>query len=406
MTTPSESPSRLAIAIPLLFGILVAGCGEETPSGPPSGSGPLYAINARVFGENFAPTSYLVLVGDLESGTATLDQALEIPGGGSLWGAPASGELYFVSAEALTVTKLRLGSSGRLEEAGRLGLAGAGVSRVLTEALTVVGDGRGFLFDIGSAQALELDLGAMEIRDTHDLSPMLIAQAEVTLLAEGGFRPRGDVLVGTAYGTTGPFDRVSSVAKVGFFDPATGALEVIEAPCGGLIYSFEVAGGEWYFSTDPWVAGIHALDPSRAPAPCLARLPAGSRTFDPATVALNDLTGGVTGGLVPSSDGRVFVRVLDQSLFPLTPQTDFLAPFSAPAWQTWRLDLGQPPSAERLQRPPIAGGIKFAVVDGKTYQNESSADFGATTLVRTTGPDAPAPGLMVPGVAWNIVRVR
>lgn len=400
----------LAAALASLLTALSGSCGDDettTVVGLSPTEGALYAINVRTFGADFAdPISYIALVSDLESGAAALGGALEISGAGSIWGVPNSGELYLVSAESQTITRFGLAPGGGLEQTGRLGLSGTGVTGLVSEAIAFDGPTRGFLFDVGSVQALELDLGTMEIMRSHDLSEMLIETSEATFLADGGFKQRADHLIGVAYGSTAAFDGVASVSKVGFFDVSNGSLDVVEVPCGGLLYSFEADNGDWYFATDPWVAGIHALDASRAPAPCMVRLPAGSRTFDSTTVALNDLTGGVTGGIVPGSDGTAYLRVLDQDVFPLTPTTDLLAPFSVSAWTTWRIALADPASAMRMDRPLIAGGIKFAAIDGQVYQNESSADFSSTTLVRTTGKDAPAPGLVVPGVPWNILRLR
>lgn len=406
---PRRGPNFYAVLaelLPLFASALLLGCGggDARSDGPRRAEGPLYAINTRVHADDFAnPSSYIALVDDLEAGRAALGDAVELPGAGSLWGVPLSGQLYVISAEQRTVTQFRLDSAGRLQQGERLGLD---VSQLVTEAIAFDGPERGFLFDMISAQAIEIDLEKMVIEDRHDISALRIDSAEITFLGEGGFRRRGDELVGVVYGSSAAYDRVALRSKVGFFDPGSGSLEVVEAPCGGLNYSFETQTGDWYFSTDPWVAGIHALDESRAPAPCMARLPAGSHSFDSSVIALNEVTGGVTGGAIPSSDGTVYVRVLDQSVFPLTPDTDLLEPFSVPAWTTWSIALPGAESASPVARPLIAGGIKFVRVDERVYQNESSADFASTTLVRTTGSDAPKAGLEVPGVPWNVVRVR
>lgn len=386
----------------------LTGCGgEASPVGEPDTEGALYAVNVRVFSADFEnPISYIALVDSLDEGTASLGDALELPGGGSLWGVSGSGDVYVVSAEELTVTKYQLTKSGKLLEVDRLGLGGIGITAVLAEAIAFDGLERGFLFDLGSAQAVELDLSLMEIVGTTDLSDLLLDSVDGTFLGEGGFRWHGDKLVGVVYGSSSTFDTVAATSKVGFFDPADSRLEVVEAPCGGLMYSVDAPNGDRYFSSDPWVAGVHALDMANAPAPCLARLPAGSDTFDPNPVELNAVTGGVTGGLVPGSDGYAYVRVLDEEVFPLTSETHYLEPFSAPAWRTVRIELSNPEHAEPMDRPHIAGGIKFAEAGGHVYQNESSQDFGATTLVRMTGDDAPRPGLEVPGVPWNVVRIR
>lgn len=404
---PGLAPGLLILALTTGF----VGCSSDNDTAGDDdqvADGPLYAINARTFSADFSnQISYLLTVDDLDAGEASLDDAIELPGAGSLWARPESGEAFFVSVENLTVSKYAVTGSGRLErQDNEIGLLGAGIASLLGEAIAFDGSDRGFLFDLNSAQVVALDLDDMSIVSTYDLSSLLIESAALTYLGDGGFKRRGDEFIGVAYGSNSLFDEVDPNSKLGFFDPSDGSLEVIDAPCGGLQYSFESENGDWYFSTDPWVAGLHALDDSRSPAPCLARLASGARAFDEATIALNDLTGGITGGIVPGPDNTAFVRVLDEGVFPLQDDTGFLEPFSAPAWTTWRVDLSDPDSVARLERAHIAGGIKFAEVDGNVYQNESVADFSSTTLVRTTGSGDLSEALIVPGIPWNVVRVR
>lgn len=386
-----------------------SGDGDATRDGGVRfGDGPLYAINARTFSADFSnEVSYLLLVDDLKSGEASLRNAIELPGAGSLWGWPESGELFFVSAENLTVSKYTLTESGRLEkQEEEIGLLSLGVANLITEALALSAPNRGFLFDLGSEQAIELDLDNMQIGDTYDLSALRLQSAALTFLGDGGFKRRGDEFVGVVYGSNALFDEVGPNSKIAFFNPSDGSLEVLNTPCGGLQYSFQADNGDWYFSTDPWVGAIHALDPSRAPAPCLVRLGAGSRRSEDATIALNDLTGGTTGGIIPGPGDSAFVRVLDETVFPLQQDTGFLEPFSAPAWTTWRIDLPEPTAATRVEHGHVAGGIKFAEVDGEAYNNASEADFSSTTLVYSTAEGELVEGLTIPGVSWNIVRVR
>ena len=166
------------------------------------------------------------------------------------------------------------------------------------------------------------------------------------------------------------------------------------------------ANGDIYFSSDPWVAGIHAIDPSRAPEPCLVRLPAESREPDPHPIMMNDLTGDPTGGLVPFGESSILVRVLDTNSFPLSPATTGFQAFGSPNWTTWEIDLNQPTEARLTDRPPLAGAILYFAVEGEVYDNDTAADFSSTTLVRTTGPDAPAAGLTITGIPLSIVRLR
>jgi hypothetical protein len=138
----------------------------------------------------------------------------------------------------------------------------------------------------------------------------------------------------------------------------------------------------------------------------MVRLAPGSNELDPMTVSLNEVLSGVVGGLIPGADGSAYVRVLDTSRFESTPDATYLEVYSASAWATWRIDLLGAGLPVRVDRPPLAGGIKVFEVDGQAYENESAANFASTTLVRTTGEGAPARALTMPGATWGIVRLR
>ena len=118
---------------------------------------------------------------------------------------------------------------------------------------------------------------------------------------------------------------------------------------------------------------------------------------------LNELTGAPTGGLIPSGGSSIYVRVLDPR--PPTNATG-MELFGLASWATWEIDLSPLEAPRRIERNPVAGGISYFVVDGEAYENESAADFSSTTLIRTTGPGAPAEGLRTPGVPFSVVRLR
>ncbi|KYF49844.1 hypothetical protein BE08_46165 [Sorangium cellulosum] len=386
-----------------------AGCGSgagDHAAGNLDDGGPRYAVAGRVNSGDFtSATSFVWVVDDVNEGSVGLGEAVELPGGASIWGVAQAEVFYVVSSEELTISKYGA-AGGKPELKGRLGLNGAEISFLLGEKMLFDGPDRAFLFDLSSAQALEIDLAVMEITRHIDLSDALIESADYTLLGDPGFRKRGDRYVASVYGTSAKYDRMAGESKILFFDPADGSIEVKDAPCGGLNYTVEAANGDLYFASDPFVASLFLLDPERAPAPCMARMAAGKDEPDTAVVALNDVTGGATGGLIPGSDGVAYLRVLDTEIFSPGAGSTHLDVFSAPAWQTWRIDLSDPESAERLEHAPRAGGIKVFEVDGHAYENESTADFASTTLVRTTGDDAPARALTMPGVTWGVVRVR
>lgn len=397
---------------------ILAGCGGATDD-PPffvwNGEGPLYVISNNVLSSGLdRSTSYLAFVDDLDAGEVNIGRSIEFTGGASLWGVPKSGEFYVAAAESRTITKFRVAATGTLEQVGRVGLARRGVTRLFAEVMAFDGPDRGYLFDLVSGQAIELDLKAMEIVRSIDLSSKLVLNRDPrssmrTFFADPGFRPWGDRLIAVTYEANIEQQTVSNISRVVFFDPRDASIDVREAPCAGVVYSVVAPSGDLFLSTDPWVAGVHFLDNTRAPRPCMARVTRGSTT----AVAvdkfwLNDLTGGApTGGLIPSANGRALLRVLDTAAFQLTPDTTVLQLFGARAWNTWRIDLSSPAtSAERMDRPHLAGGIKFFEVDGQVYENDSAADFGRTTLVRTTGKMPFSPGIRVPGITFGVLRLR
>ncbi|WP_394843141.1 hypothetical protein LZC95_39580 [Pendulispora brunnea] len=386
----------------------VAGCSSDDSksSSPPASNGPAYAVTGRVYSPDFAQvTSLLWLVSDIHGGEAKLDQAIELPGGASIWGVPQTGVFYVVSAEQLTVSKYGL-KDGRPEVQGRLGLNGVGIAALLGENMLFDGPNKGYLFDPKSGQALELDLVAMQIVRRISLAEVLIGGSENTFLAQNGFRKFGNRYVTAVYGTSANYDHVAAESKILFFDPTNGNLEVKKAPCGGLLYTAGAPNGDVYFASDPYVASVHLISPNNSPAPCLARLAVGQDVPDATVVTLNDVTGAPSGGLIPGSNGDAYVRVLDRALYSPAPGATYNQAFSATAWQTWRISLNNARPAERTDAAPLAGGITVFEVDGQAYENVSTANFASTTLRRRTGDGAPALGLVMPGVTWGIVRVR
>ena len=131
-----DALGRVAVAASVLSGLI--GCGTDSGASfaSPEDDGPLYVINSNVFSSDFSTTtSYLAVVGRLDRGSVTLRNAVEFPGGISLWGIPTSGEFYVVSAEELTVTKFEVPSSRVPKEIGRLGIAGRGITRLYGEVM-------------------------------------------------------------------------------------------------------------------------------------------------------------------------------------------------------------------------------------------------------------------------------
>lgn len=396
---------RAAVVLSVLASI---GCNDDPASTlrHPDGTGRLYAVNISVYGSDFSEsTQYVGFTETLEEGAIALSDAVELPGEGQLWGAPGAGEYYFTSFASVTLTKYRLVDDGRVEEVGRIGLTGAGVTMLYGEALVFDRPEKAFLFELNSAQILEVDLMAMEIVGRTNV-PELIDPDQPTYLSVP-LRRRGNKVIGSTYATDLISDKVSAISKIFSLDLETGELEVVDAPCGGLVHSVEAPNGDLYFASDPWVASMYAVGPTRSTAPCMVRVPAGLLEPDTEVVHLSELAGGrPTGGIIPGSEGRAYVRVLDTDAAAIGADTTGSELFSLSVWETLELDLADPSTTRATDRAPVAGWIAFFEGDGLVYENDSAANYSETTLLRITGDGTLHRGLRTPGIPRNILRLR
>lgn len=384
---------------------LAAACGDSSDDRNADAVDPQYAVSVQVFSADLSERDTFVAFADsVEGGTLSLDGAVEVAGGGNVWGVDGTGEYFVTSAESPVVTKFEV-ADGRPVEAGRVGLLGVGVTRLFGEVMVFDGAERAYLFDLLSAQAIELDLERMEILGRVDLTPLLDPTPTFQTFVWGQFLRRDDEWVSFTFSTDFAQDAISDVSRLFFFDPTSGELEVIDAPCGGLQYAAPQENGDLFIATGPVTAATHAVDPERAPAPCLVRLPAAARALD-APVELNPITGAPTGGVIPASGSLGYLRVLDTERFPPSPEAPSATLFGAPGWSTWEVDLAAPVSARRLEDDLVPGGIRWIPVDGEVYENRSDSTFASSQLIRTTGPDAPAPALTTPGVTFAVLRLR
>lgn len=379
-------------------------CGDgDSGNGSGNADDPRFAVGLRVTSADLSSVSYFIgFPDDLDSGEIDLSDTFEVSGNASLWGIDGVGEFYIVSAEDLTITKYRM-EAGAPVQSGRIGL-GNELTFLFTETMLFDGPDRGYLFALISGAALELDLEAMQIVRSLDVDALLDPEQPTFLSYRYVVRETETVF--STYATNFEQETFSQVSQIVFFDPATGEFDARPAPCGGLVYAMEADNGDLFFSTDTFVAGIHELyGDTRAPEPCIVRVPEGSREPEK-VIALNEVTGRPTGGFVPAGDSSVYVRVLDTDAVALTEETTAIELYNGLVWETWELDLARPEEATRLDRRLFGGFIAYFEADGDIYENDPAPDFSSSTLIRTTGPDAPARALTAPGAPLYVVKLR
>jgi len=122
------------------------------------------------------------------------------------------------------------------------------------------------------------------------------------------------------------------------------------------------------------------------------------------TWRLEELTGQPSGGLVPGPNNTMYLRVLDTASMPQDSVQAYSDAYSNVVWETWEwgVDDGHITATDR---PAMAGGIKFFVVADAVYENDSSADFAETTMIRTDNSGESASGVVMPGVPYGILEL-
>lgn len=372
-----------------------------------------YAIMTQVFDPALTDAmSYVLFSESLDTGEElSLDRSIEVAGRSWLYAPDTSGTFYVAAGEEFALIKYEIDSFGSVKEVDRVSFASTGGTAFNGSQLIFPDAQHAWMVDLSSGQILEILLSSpMQLGRSVDATSLQDPDIQrfpttyVTVLPQ---RRRGDVFIGVTYGFSYEGDSFSEVSKIVLFDTNTGELQSVPAPCGGLSYSMVATDGSIYFLTDPLLAAVHAIDASRAPAPCIARLPPDSFVPDPDPIALTELTGGrPVGGVVPGNGDIAYVRVLNEDLAPITPYATGLGLYGEAAWETWQLDLATLAPAQPLGGAPLAGGITFFEVDGDVYENQSDDGFGATTLFKTTGPAAFEAALRMPGVPFAVQRIR
>ncbi len=394
--------------VPLLaLAIAHAGCTNANDYPAPA-AGPLYAVSVTSVAQGFDfSTAMIMSVPSLAEGVADPKTGIEV-GAGELriWPGATAGVVFAVLGEEAAIARYELDSSGRLVATGKLGLASVGITTFNSgEAIRVVSEDKAYFLDPASWQAVVFDPSSMSILDTLDLGGL--AHTTTGYFAWVPSALRGNELVAMTYYLDWQAETVEALTRAVFIDTETDEVSVAETTaCGGVGYLTWTDSGDLLGAQDTWSAATYRL--GRGPAPCMARIEAGSHEFDEGfeVPALKETTLAV-GGLVPGPGGSMFMRVLDEELAPVDADSSVIGLFSMPAWRTVRLPGDLSGDFEPVATlAPTAGGLTWFQVDGTVYVNDSAADYTESTLVNMSNPDGPSRGLKVAGVPFGIVRMR
>ncbi|PTL75966.1 MxcI protein [Vitiosangium sp. GDMCC 1.1324] len=364
---------------------LLAGCGEkEDPIKQcNAGTGPLYAVTTQLLTTD-TPQSYVILTDKAEqAGTLSLDNATEVPGRALGVGIPKSGSLYVVSDENATVTRYTLTSGGCLEESGTVSFSGKGISSLgeYQNNFQFVSATKAYYFDGTTAQVVIWNPTEMKVTGSIALDELTIPGTTMAfsgaplvldnqIIMPVGWRPTSGV-------------GITKKAAVVTIDTRTDeAFITTDNRCG---YTHDAAvgpDGKVYIATEVYGAAVYRVAGGDTPVPCLLKFDPQSHTFDASFYKeLSALVGGGTAGaLIPGPQGTAYVRVLDESIAPVSEGTHPRIVASGTGWQWWQLKLDTLAATRMTDFPSTTGSVFLYESENQTLYTEFAAGAASTTL--------------------------
>ncbi|TKD11804.1 hypothetical protein [Polyangium fumosum] len=325
-----------------------------------SATGPLYALTTQVFGANGGDNTSYILVTDKLGGdaTLTLDNGVEIAGRALGVGPEDGGAVFIVGDAGPIVTRYDLQADGTLRAGTTMSFQGKGIATIgeYHGQFQFVSETKAYFFDGATAQVIVWNPKDMTITGDIKLNELVIADTTLTFTA-APLRLGDDVITFAAYRKGPEVPSRSAVVVVnGKTDQAT---VVTDDRCGYVRDGIEGPDGKIYLATEAYGSAVHRLNEANAAPPCMLRFDPTTKTFDAAFhVELNTLFGGQTAGsLIRGPGNEAFLRVLDESVFPIMPDTHPRVLASASAWKWATVTLGDTPTAEVLDAAPNNGSV-------------------------------------------------
>ncbi|MHA7629886.1 MxcI protein [Corallococcus sp. M7] len=392
--------STAAIALSLF-----AGCGDEEEEGT---NGPLYAITTQMLAED-PSDSYVLVTPDAEKAASlSLDGAIKIKGRALGVGIPKTGSVYVVSDESATVTRYTLNSAGKLEAAGTVSFSSQGVTSLgeYQANFQFVSETKAYFFDGNAAKIVIWNPKEMSVTGSLGLDALVIPD---TVMAFSGavVRTGGQIIMPVGWRPV-EGNAVTKKAGVVAIDTATDAVSLAtDDRCGYTHDAVLGTDGKVYIATEAYGAASRRVVGEESPETCLLRFDPATRDFDKTFYrSLAELVGGGTAGaLIPShTPGMAYVRVLDESITPVSEGSHPRTLASGTGWQWWELNLSTLTATRKADFPSTSGSVFLFESENQTLYTEFGAGASSTTF-RVLG-DNGKPTVTTQGLSFSFLQLR
>ncbi|MCY1023001.1 hypothetical protein [Pyxidicoccus sp. MSG2] len=407
------SPFRIArLTAAALALSLLAACGDDKdPVDPPDEqpeTKPLYAVVAQVSADNESQ-SYIIVTDTVDHTTPlSLEKAIEVPGRALGSGVAKSGTLYISSSEGANVTRYDLNSSGTLEQKATVSFAGKGVATIgeYQNQFQFVSSTKAYYFDGRTSQVIVWNPSDMTLTNAVPVANLSI-QGATTTFATHPVRS-GDLVLMPVGWRTGPTSLVK-LAGVIVVDTKTDAVKLVtDDRCAYVRDGVLAPDGKVYLATEAFGTAVYRVVGGETPKPCLLKFDPATQTFDGTFHReLSSFTGGAaTGSLLPGPSGTAYLRVLDESVYTVTPDAAPRAVASAQAWAWWQLKFDTLTATKVAGLPASTGSsFIFNVADNRALFTEFTNSSSQTNL-RDLSSQNGTVAMSTQGLVFSFLQIR
>lgn len=372
----------------------------------------LYVFGAQVYDGNTWLT-YLATSPRLDA-HVTLDDAIELQGRALAVGPDDLGVTYVTNGT--TITRYRLDDSDELvAEEPTLSFAGVGVTDIHEYGGQFVfqSSNKSYFFDGDNSQVVVWNPAEMTVGQPIPLDIVPADVEGVTITSSAAPIRNGDQVI-TFVGLRQSVVPTAPAVVVVLDTEEDSARVVTDDRCGYVRDGVLASDGWVYLATEAYASAYQRINAADEIAePCLLRFDPEDMEFDSEFhVELSSVfDGNVAGSMSVANNGSVFLKVLDEALAPITPESNARVVASAPAWRWASLDVGDAPTGSLMNLPPTSGSVTPFTLGGRRVvsTNRQAEVNGATITVSDLSAMDTAPSEVmgsVDGLVFSITKLR
>ncbi|WP_375759615.1 hypothetical protein [Corallococcus exercitus] len=389
-----RTSARLLVTLALAF--TAAACSDDGDGNTPDAgtsvdagtTTPMYAFVAQVNVDSVS-TSYIVLTETLDPATPlSLTNATQINGRALGSGVSKSGAIFVSSNANGTVTRYNLTANNTLEKAGEVSFAGKGITSIgeYQNQFQYVSETKAYYFDGRNSQVIVWNPKDMTLTNSISLPEMTIA-GSTTTFASNPLRVGTKVLMPLGWRAGAAVTKQAGIIVVDTTNDS--AVVVKDDRCGYVRDGIVGSDNQVYLATEAYGAAEKRVSGSNptVPTPCLLKFDPATNKYDEAFFKeLGTLTnGGATGSLLAGPNGTGYLRVLDETLYPVQADTVARTLASAVAWKWWKFDPAAGTNATLVDTLPASTGSSFLYeMNGRTVFSEFTNNSGTTNYRELT----------------------